>query len=490
MAKKGQHMFLGLDLGTSGLRALLVSVDGQVVASAESSYGVEHPAVGWSEQDPAHWIAACEHCISSLRLEHSEAFAKLEGVAVAGHMHGATLLSDDNRILRPCILWNDTRSYAEAAELDSLDRVREISGNIVFPGFTAPKLMWVARHEPEVFSQLSKVLLPKDYLSFWLTGVHTSDMSDASGTSWLDVGARAWSEDLLHAGDLKLNNMPRLIEGSDSAGTLRPELAAAWGLGDNVVVAGGAADNAAAACGVGALTEGDGFISLGTSGVLLAARDRFAPMPESAVHTFCHAVPDRWYQMGVILAATDSLNWLARQLGKDAAQLTETLGDRITSPSGIQFLPYLSGERTPHNDSRIRGAFLGLDISHGPEDLTRAVLEGVAFALLDSLAALRVTGAELTRLIAIGGGTGSAYWLELCATVLNLPLDIPQNGEFGAAMGAARLAQCAATGIAPEKLMHKPKIAQTTNPCSELVDEYQTAYVTWRSVYPNIKDIT
>lgn len=481
-------MYLGLDLGTSGLRALLVGERGQVLASAEHSCDVSHPHTGWSEQDPAQWVAACESCVAQLMAEHAGAFAQVRGLAVAGHMHGATLLDADDNILRPCMLWNDTRSHAEAAELDAADQVRDLSGNIVFPGFTAPKVMWVARHEPEVFAQLAKVLLPKDYLTLWLTGQHVSDMSDAAGTSWLDVGARDWSEHLLEVSGLDRKNMPSLVEGSQRAGTLRSDLASRWGLADDVIVAGGAADNAAAACGVGALAEGDGFVSLGTSGVLLAARDCYAPMPASAVHTFCHAVPERWYQMGVILAATDSLNWLSRQLGRDAAQLTSALGERIGEPGGIRFLPYLSGERTPHNDSRVRGALVGLDISNGPGDLTRAVLEGVAFALRDSLEALRVTGAQLQRVLAIGGGTGSAYWVELCATVLNLPLDLPKAGEFGAAMGAARLAQCAVTGEDPEQVMLKPEIARTVQPRADLVEAYDLAYQQWRTVYPAIKD--
>ncbi len=483
-------MFLGLDLGTSGLRALLVSSEGQVAASAEFGYEVMHPNSGWSEQDPANWIVACEKCVAQLRDENPDAFEQVLGLAVAGHMHGATLLDDQDSVLRPCILWNDTRSHEEAAALDAVAEVRELSGNIVFPGFTAPKLIWVARHEPETFAKVSKVLLPKDYLNLWLTGSHTSDMSDAAGTSWLDVSAREWSDDLLRASGMGRENMPTLVEGSACAGTLKPELAKSWGLSNDVVVAGGAADNAAAACGVGALAEGDGFISLGTSGVLLVARNSYAPMPASAVHTFCHAVPDRWYQMGVILAATDSLNWLARQLGREAHELTSALGESIDVPSTIHFLPYLSGERTPHNDSQIRGAFIGLDISHGPEDLSRAVLQGVAFALRDSLEALRVTGAQLNRALAIGGGTGSAYWVELCATALNMPLDLPEAGEFGAAMGAARLAQCAATGADPERVMQKPKIARTVEPRKELVEDFEAAYVRWRAAYPALKEMS
>ena len=482
-------MFLGLDLGTSGLRALLVRADGSVVGSAEATYPVSHPQSGWSEQNPADWVTACESVVAKLRSAHPQDWPDLSGIAVAGQMHGATLLDAKDDVLRPCILWNDTRSFAEATELDGQPGMREISGNIVFPGFTAPKLVWLARHEPKIFERVAKVLLPKDYLTFWLTGEHVSEMSDAAGTAWLDVEKRAWSPELLDASGMRMDQMPRLVEGSALAGRLRASLAQDWGISQPVAVAGGGGDNAVAACGVGALSEGDGFVSLGTSGVLLAAKDSFAPMPETAVHTFCHAIPETWYQMGVILAATDSLNWLARNLGQDAAALSKALGDRIDEPGKMRFLPYLSGERTPHNDSSIRGALLNLDIAHGPADLTQAVMEGVAFALRDNLEALKSTGTKLDRVLAIGGGAQSPYWVELCATLLDLPIDLPAKGEFGAAMGAARLAQCAATGAAPKDVMSAPEVARTVPPRPELQPAYEEAYQAFRATYPALKDL-
>lgn len=482
-------MFLGLDLGTSGLRALLVRDDGSVVGAAEETYEVAHPNPGWSEQNPADWKAACDVVMKTLETAYGAEMRALKGIGISGHMHGATLLDERGAVLRPCILWNDTRSHAEAAELDATDGVRDLSGNIVFPGFTAPKLMWVARHEPDIFAKVAKVLLPKDYMGHWLTGAYVSDMSDSAGTTWLDVGARDWSDRLLAASGMRRDQMPELVEGSEVAGTLRGEFADRWGLPDGVVVVGGGGDNAAAACGVGALREGDGFVSLGTSGVLLAARDSFAPMPASAVHTFCHAVPNRWYQMGVILAATDSLNWLARNLNQSAADLSGALGDSISGPGALRFLPYLSGERTPHNDSAIRGALLNIDIGDGPTDLTQAVMEGVAFALRDSLEALKSTGADLTRVLAIGGGSRSRYWVELCATVLGLPIDLPAQGEFGAALGAARLAICGATGADPDTIMTRPDVAETIHPRDDLRPAYDAAWQQFRAAYPAIKAI-
>ena len=479
--------FLGIDLGTSGLRALLTDAGGVPLASAERHYEVQHPRSGWSEQDPADWIAALEGAVSDLRAH--PAWAGLRGIGVAGHMHGATLLDAQDRVLRPCILWNDTRSFAEAARLDADPQLRALSGNIVFPGFTAPKLLWVATHEPQIFAQVARVLLPAAYLNLYLTGDHVADMSDSAGTSWLDTGARDWSDALLEAGQMRRDQMPRLVEGSDRAGDLRRDLRAAWGLTQPVAVAGGAGDNAAAACGIGALHEGQGFVSLGTSGVLLAARDGYHPAPETALHSFCHAVPGRWYQMGVMLSCTDSLNWLARITGQRPADLTAGLAEMPPPPGKPRFLPYLSGERTPHNDAEIRGAFTGLGTETTRDDMTRAVLEGVSFGLKDSAEALRATGADLPHLFAIGGGTRSRSWLRLLATVLDLPLHLPAEGEFGAALGAARLGRMAATGEAPEVVLTPPATAEVVDPVAALVPAYAEAYARFRAAYPGLRAV-
>ncbi|GAB5439199.1 xylulokinase [Falsiruegeria mediterranea] len=479
-------MFIGLDLGTSGVRALLVDGEGAVLASADRGLQVSHTQPGWSEQNPQDWVTASREALQELHAKAQAEMAQVQGIGLSGQMHGATLLDADGAVLRPCILWNDTRSHVQAAALDVRADVRALSGNIVFPGFTAPKLMWVAEHEPDVFAKVAKVLLPKDYLSFWLTGRAASDMSDSAGTSWLDVGARGWSDRLLAAGKMRRDQMPDVIEGTDVIGTLRPDLAQELGLSADVQVVAGGGDNAASACGVGALREGDGFVSLGTSGVILAARSGFHPDPGSAVHTFCHAVPGRWYQMGVMLAATDSLNWLAGITGASPADLTAKLSD-LRAPSKVRFLPYLSGERTPHNDSAVRGAFVGLDIATNRTELTQAVLEGVSFGLRDSFEALRGTGADLPALLAIGGGTGSRYWVELLATILGVPLQLPAQGEFGAALGAARLAMCGVTGDDPLQIMTKPDIAETIDPNTHHSAAFDEAYAAFRSSYPALK---
>ena len=333
----------------------------------------------------------------------------LKGIGLSGHMHGACLVGADDRPVYPCMLWNDTRSANEASEMDADPRFRAISGNIVFPGFTAPKVEWLRRNKPDVFEKAIKILLPKDYLRLFLTGEHVSEMSDAAGTAWFDTAARDWSDTLLGACHLDRSHMPRLVEGSAISGQLRPGLAAEVGL-PVVPVAGGAGDNAAAAIGAGVVDDGAAFVSLGTSGVLFAATSGYRPAPETAVHSFCHAVPDTWHQMGVILAATDALEWLARLTGQTAAELTANLG-ALQAPGRTLFLPYLGGERTPHNNAQMRGQFLHLDHATNATEAARAVLQGVSFAFADNQLALAQTGTTLQRALVLGGGSKSAHWV-------------------------------------------------------------------------------
>lgn len=479
-------MYLGLDLGTSGVKAMLMDDQQKIIGSASGSLDVSRPHSGWSEQDPAHWIRATEEAIAGLKAAHPKELAAVKGIGLSGQMHGATLIDADDKVLRPCILWNDTRSYQEAAALDADPRFRAITGNIVFPGFTAPKLVWVKNNEPDVFARVKKVLLPKDYLRLWLAGEYISEMSDSAGTSWLDTGKRAWSADLLAATGLDESQMPSLVEGTDKAGTLRSELASKWGMGSGVVIAGGAGDNAASACGMGTVSEGHAFVSLGTSGVLFAANARYLPNPASAVHAFCHALPNTWHQMGVILSATDALNWYSGITGKGAAELTKELGDDLKAPSSVTFLPYLSGERTPHNDAKIRGVFTGLGHESERVVLTQAVLEGVTFAIRDNLEALKSAGTRIARVTAIGGGSRSRYWLKSIATSLGIPVDIPADGDFGAAFGAARLGLIAATGADPVAVCTPPATDETIEPDSALTLAYEAAYARYRSVYPAI----
>ena len=476
-------MYIGLDLGTSGLKGILIDETQRVLAEASAPLTVQRPFEGWSEQDPAQWISAAETVLAQLATH-----GPIRAIGLSGHMHGATVLDASNQVLRPCILWNDTRSHAEAAQMDANPAFRAISGNIVFPGFTAPKVEWLRKHEPALWSRIAMILLPKDYLRLWLTGDHVSEMSDSAGTAWFDTGRRDWSDALLDACHLTRPQMPRLIEGSAPSGTLRPELAARLGLPAGVIVAGGGGDNAAAGVGVGVVRAGEAFVSLGTSGVLFAANDGYQPDPATAVHTFCHALPATWHQMGVILAATDALNWYAGLVGQTATTLTGELGP-LQAPSKTRFLPYLGGERTPLNDAAIRGAFLGLEHSTDRTAGTRAVLEGVTFAIRDCRDALASTGTRLKHLIAVGGGSRSDYWLSAIATALDIPVQIPAAGDFGGAFGSARLAIMATTGAGAE-IATLPPIARVIQPDRALTDAFDAGHARYRAAQSAIRSLT
>lgn len=481
-------MYLGLDIGTSGVKALLINTQQKIVGSASSGLEVSRPHPGWSEQDPNSWLTACDQAIEALRKAYPEEFVQLKAISLSGQMHGATLLDSNNNILRPCMLWNDTRSHVEAAELDSNPRFREISGNIVFPGFTAPKLVWVARNEPNIFNQVAKVLLPKDYVAFWLTGRFVTDLSDASGTSWVDVAKRCWSDELLRLTGMRTDQMPEIHEGSEATGTLKAELQERWDLPEQVIIGAGAGDNAASAIGMGIVDEGQAFLSLGTSGVLFTATDGYKPNAASAVHAFCHALPKTWHQMGVILSASDSLNWFAKTVDRTAQDLDAELPASVNGPANVKFLPYLSGERTPHNDAAIRGAFVGLAHETKRTELTQATMEGVAFAIRDNLEALRVAGSDPQEIIAVGGATRSSFWLETLANILNKPILLPEDGDFGAAFGAARLA-ILATGSDPSKVLTTPRIKRTFLPNTDLQPKYEQAYEQFRQLYPALKKL-
>jgi xylulokinase len=479
-------MFIGLDLGTSGLKGILIDADQNILAEATAPLEVNRPHDGWSEQAPATWLDAADAVMRALGAKVS--LDAVRGIGLSGQMHGATLLDANGEVLRPCILWNDTRSAVEAAALDADPRFRALTGNIVFPGFTAPKLVWVRNHEPSTFARVAKILLPKDYLRLWLTGEAVADMSDAAGTSWLDVRRRDWSDDLLAATGLDRAQMPRLVEGSAVSGRLRDALAATWGLPKGVVIAGGGGDNAASAVGVGVVNAGDAFVSLGTSGVLFAASPAYQPDPATAVHTFCHALPNTWHQMGVILAAGDAMNWFAQVLGAPSAALTVKLGP-LRAPSRTLFLPYLGGERTPHNDARIRASFLHLEHGTDQAAMVRAVLEGVTHAVRDSYDALTSTGTRITRLIAVGGGSRSDYWVSAIATSLGLPIELPVAGDFGGAFGAARLGLMAATGAGAD-VATAPRIDRVIDPDPKLAPAFAEAHSRYRATYAALRGLT
>ena len=478
-------MFIGIDIGTTSVKSVLVGDAGQVVASATSPLTVSRPRSGWSEQDPEAWWSAGGDTRDNLRAAEPRRMASVQAIGLSGQMHGATLLDAGDAVLRPAILWNDGRAAAECAELEAAcPTAREITGNIAMPGFTAPKLLWVRKHEPALFERVRKVLLPKDYVRLRLVGDHVSDMSDAAGTYWLDVGRRDWSSDLLAATGLDRSHMPSLAEGTEPTGRLSTDLRARWGMDASPIVAGGAGDNAASACGIGAVTPGAAFLSLGTSGVLFVSNAAFSPNTAGAVHAFCHALPNTWHQMGVILSATDSLNWLSRLLAEPAAALAGVLGPGIERPSPVLFLPYLSGERTPHNDAGARGVFVGLDQATDRAAVTQAVLEGVAFAFRDCLRVLNDAGTDMSRAFAVGGGANSDAWLTIMASVLDRPLDLSAEAEVGAAFGAARLAMAAHRGGDPAAQMPPPRVERSVDPDPRLVTAYAERYGRYRELYP------
>jgi xylulokinase len=480
-------MYLGLDIGTSSVKAALFDADQRLIGQASRPLEVARPAAGWSEQDPLDWWRAVEAAVDALAAAHG--LAGLRGIGLSGQMHGAVLLDHDDRVLRPAILWNDGRAGAECAEIEAaFPRAREVAGNIAMAGFTAPKLAWVRKYEPRTFEHVSTVLLPKDYVRLRLTGHHVSEMSDASGTLWLDVAARDWSDDLLEATGLSRAQMPRLVEGSEPSGELRAELVARWGVVRPVVVAGGAGDNAAAACGVGVVTPGSAFVSIGTSGVLFVSNAAFSPNTEGAVHAFCHALPATWHQMGVILSAADSLEWLARITGRTAEALAASVGTP-QAPSPATFLPYLSGERTPHNDPAARGAFVGLAQATGTADLAQAVMEGVAFAFADCRAALAAAGTDFESALAVGGGSRSDAWLRIVASALDRPLRLAADSDIGAALGAARLALCAAEGADPAAVCAPPATLRVIEPDPALARAYRDAHARYRALYPALRGV-
>ncbi|HEY0281109.1 MAG TPA: xylulokinase [Rhizomicrobium sp.] len=478
-------MFLGIDVGTSSVKAVLVDGNDRVAAQASAPLTVERPQPLWSEQDPDSWWRATVEAVRALPEKERSA---VKAIGLSGQMHGATLLDKSDKPLRPAILWNDGRSEQECQELERLEpRSREITGNLAMPGFTAPKLLWVRRHEPDIFSRTQTVLLPKDYVRLKLTGEKASDMSDAAGTLWLDVGKRDWSDAMLQATGLKRANMPRLFEGNAPTGKLTADAARQLGI-PAVVVAGGGGDNAASAVGLGVVKTGEAFLSLGTSGVLFVVTDKFRPNPAKAAHAFCHAIPARWHQMSVILSAAANLDWVMQLCGfkdiPDTFHAAEAKGLHKQSPI---FLPYLSGERTPHNDPCARGVFFGLSAETDKADLAYAVLEGVAFAFADGLDVLVEAGSAIGDISMTGGGARIPYWGRLLASALDKPLTYREGGEVGAAYGAARLGRLALTGEDPDKVCVAPPVTRIVEPEAAFKEQMARRRPLFVNLYRNLK---
>ncbi len=487
----GRRMYLGIDLGTSEVKVLLLDADHQVLAVTGESLQISRPRPLWSEQHPDKWWAALDGAMRRLAALHGGAIARVRAIGLSGQMHGAVLLDGAGEVLRPAILWNDGRSGDACAALESaVPELRAITGNLAMPGFTAPKLVWLRENEPEIYARTACVLLPKDWIRFRLTGERHTDYSDASGTLWLDVGARNWSDRMLSACGLSRAQMPSLVEGSAVAGRLYGEVARRWGLPEDIPVAGGGGDNAASAVGIGAVMPGQGFVSLGTSGVIFVCADRFLPNPGSAVHAFCHALPDRWHQMSVMLSAASALRWATQLTGRESEASLLGAAEAL-SPSqralAPLFLPYLAGERTPHNDPNAKGVLFGLTHEHGPGDIAHAVVEGVSFGLRDGFNALDADlRSSVRELSLVGGGARSSYWSQILATQLQRPLVLRDGAETAGALGAARLAWLADGGeeqevcrVAPERRRFEPDLSP--NP------SLHARYERFTRLYPQVR---
>ncbi|MEE1656295.1 xylulokinase [Microvirga sp. CF3062] len=480
--------YLGIDVGTSAVKAILVDERQATVAEADVPLAISRPQHLWSEQDPEAWWQAVQSAMDGLQRDAASALADVRGIGLSGQMHGAVLLGQDHRPLRPAILWNDSRSFREAHELeDKHPGFSRIAGVIPMPGFTAPKLLWLARHEPETFRAIRKMILPKDYIRLKMTGAIVTDMSDAAGTWWLDEASRDWSDEVLAATGLTRGHMANLVEGSHASGIVRAEIAHRWGLRSDVVVAGGAGDAAAGAVGLGAIKDGAAFISLGTSGQLFVTTETYSPAPEAVVHSFCHALPNRWFQMAAMLNGASCLSWAADLLKREIGELLRETETAYKRPSALLFLPYLTGERTPHNDPYACGVFFGLSPDTRQADLAQAVLEGVAYSFADAKRALEQAGTPLTQAGIIGGGSRSSFWTRIFANVLNIPIMRYQGSDKGPAFGAARLARLAATGEAPEDVCTAPDVLETIAPEPHLVELYQPRIRAFRNLYQSLK---
>lgn len=480
-------MYLGIDIGTSGVKAILMDGGGEVLHQAVTPVPVSRPYPLWSEQDPADWWRAT--CDAVLQLP-GDLRQIVEAIGLSGQMHGATLLDRSDAPIRPAILWNDGRSAKACTTLEArVPNFRSLTGNLAMPGFTAPKLIWLAEHEPENFKRIAKVLLPKDYVRLLMTGDYASDMSDSAGTTWMDVGRRDWSDQVLSACGLSRAHMPDLFEGSEVTGALRPEIAEQLGLTPGALVVGGGGDNAAGAVGVGVLEPGHAFLSLGTSGVLFVADGAFQPNADRGVHTFCHAVPGLWHQMAVMLSAASCVDWAVRLTGAASAETLISQAERdVELPSNVPvFLPYLSGERTPHNDPNAKGVLFGLTHDTEAAEIAQAVLEGVALAFADGLSVLPTRGA-IETITVIGGGSRSRYWGRILAAALDKPLTYRKFADVGPALGAARLAQVGATGKSATEFK-PPEIQHVIEPDRHDVAVMADKLPRFRRLYETTNDL-
>lgn len=485
-------MYIGIDLGTSAVKLLLMDNAGKIIKIVTRSYPVSYPHPGWSEQNPEDWL--CETVLGIKELTEGCDKTKIMGIGAGGQMHGLVALDKDDCVIRPAILWNDGRTIDETEFINTTlgrEMLSKLTANIAFAGFTAPKLLWMKKHEPEFFSRIDKIMLPKDYINYMLSGVHSSDYSDASGMLLLDVEHKCWSSEMLKFCGVSEVWMPRLFESYDKIGTLKPVMATMLGLSPNVIIAAGAGDNAAAAVGTGTVGDGQCNISIGTSGTIFISSEKFGVDPNNALHSFAHA-DGHFHLMGVELSAASCNKWWMEDiLSASSYDVEQKMITRdMMGKNHIFFLPYLMGERSPHNDSTARGAFIGLTMDSSRADMTQAVLEGVAFGIRDSLEVAKKLGLNLNKSKICGGGAKSVLWKEILANVLNLELQSVKTeegpGYGGAILAAVACGEYSSVKDACDKLI---EVTSSVKPNSEIVSRYNSRYEVYRALYPALKPI-
>ena len=486
------QLFIGVDLGTSAMKLLLVDASGQIQNEVTKEYPLEFPQPGWSQQDPADWKKALFEGIPELL--HGFDGRNVAGIGAGGQMHGLVVLDEQDNVIRPAILWNDGRTAKQVDYLNNeigKEKLSNLTANIAFAGFTAPKILWMAENEPENFQKIAKIMLPKDYINYILTGVHCCDYSDASGMLLLDVQHKCWSEEMLKLCGITEKQMPKLFESYEVVGTVLPEIAGALGLDPNVKVVAGAGDNAAAAVGTGVVGAGGCNISLGTSGTIFISSDSFGVDPNNALHAFAHA-DGGWHLMGCMLSAASCNKWLCDEIlhTKDYAAEQAPITEGKLGRNRVFFLPYLMGERSPINDTNARGTFIGMSMDTTRADLVQAVLEGVAFAIRDSFEVAKSLGIDIPTTKICGGGSKSPLWKQIFANVLGIPLQIVKT-EQGPGYGGAMLAM---VGCGQFETVHAcaqalVEVADTVYPDEELVQRYNEAYGKFKQIYPACKDL-
>ncbi len=488
-------MYIGIDLGTSSVKMILVDVDQNIIATSNSSLSIESIKDGYNEQNPKEWINATMSCFEDIKKIKPKEFSETISIGISGHMHGATLVDRSGEVIRPCILWNDTRSFIECEEFENQDfDVRTISGNITMPGFTAPKINWVKKNEKENFKKIYKVLLPKDYLRFYLTGEFYSEMSDASGTLWLDIKKRKWSDKLLSCSYLEEEHMPKLVEGNEKTGYLKIKIKNKFKFKNDVKVVGGAGDNAASAVGMGIENKNQSFISLGTSGVFFTPTNNFLSNTGDAVHSFCHCLPNKWHLMSVMLSASNCLDWIGKITNSSVIKIFSNLESFCENENSILnspfFLPYLSGERTPHNNPHIRGSFHSIKHTTDDVNLQYAVLEGISFGLLDGVNAISRVNKDFNKIIMVGGGSKSYFWNQFLSNLLGRELFLGNQSEFGAAIGVARLAMDNDRNIINKReIIKETKIINVFKPKEDKIKNLLKRYSIWQEIYNKSKSI-